>query len=203
MQLVLKAIRPHLDEVIGYVVVGLLVLVAFNIAEIIDIVFVVSQTDMDVQTTVDTSLVGMIREVAMPLNGRLGNSVVWAFMGIIAFGLGSIVVAELQDLFDHSEQARDTPRHFRNSVWGEFFVRTILRTLALVGLIAWIYIFFAYISPYISRALLEAMLAPNGIFWGTLVLVVGGVIIGISLYSVAVFCRFIALRVRVFTDEPL
>jgi hypothetical protein len=201
MQLVLKGIIPRIDEIIWYLLIGTLGIVALNIVGIIDVLFTLSQTDPEVQEYIDSSFVGMLRDAANPLNGRLGNSVVWAFMGVLAFTLGSIAISELQDLFDHNEQAKETPRKFRSSVWIEFAARLLIRTLALIGLVVWVYFFFAIITPYASSLLLESLLAPAAYIWGSLALLIGGLLFGLSLYASALFCRFVALRVRVFSDQ--
>lgn len=197
----LKAIIPRIEEVIGYFVVGLLAVVALNVTGIIEVLYAVSQTGLDVQQIVSTSFVGLLSDIAQPLNGRLGNSVIWATMGILAFCLGSIAVAELQDLFDHEEQAKVTSSRFRSTIWTEFVIRSVLRLLAIVGLITWVYLFVATVSPYVSRLMLNLLLADPVYLWGVVGVLIGGILFGLSFYTAALLCRFIALRVRVFSKE--
>jgi hypothetical protein len=201
MQLVLKAIIPSIEEVAWYALGGSFLLIALNITGIIDVLFTLSQTDADVRSYVDNSFVGFLQDIANPLNGRLGNSVVWALMGVVAFLLGSIAISEIQDLFDHTEQAIDTPRRFRMAVWVEFAVRMALRTVAFAGVLMWAYVFVSMLSPYASRLLLESLLATPAYAWGLLAFCVGSTLFSIWLYIGAVLCRFVALRVRVFSDK--
>lgn len=199
MQLMLKTIMPRSDEIIWYVFFGSIALVALNILGILDALFALSQTDADVQETINASFVGFIRDVSQPLNGRLGNSLVWAFMGLLAFTLGSVAVSEVQDLFDHTEQAKQTPGRYRAPIWIEFLVRTAIRTTAFIGIIIWLYTFASVIRPWISKLLLDSLFAPHAYIWGTLTFVLGSIVFGLSIYVVAVLARFVALRVRVFS----
>lgn len=200
MQLVLKAIFPRSYELLWYLLFGTIAVLVLNISGIIDTFLTVTSTDPDVQGYIDSSLVGVIQDLSAPLNGRLGNSVVWAFMGALAFTLGSVVIAEIQDLLDHSDVARKTPKRQRGPVWTEFIVRVVIRTLALALLLIWVFITVVIIIPFTSRMLLEAFLAPTPYAWGLLALIVGSVTIGLSLYVAAILCRFTALRVRVFSS---
>lgn len=200
MQLMLKAIKPHSYELVWYLLFGTLGIVLLNLSGIIDTFFTVSGTDSDVQNYIDSSFVGVLQSISAPLNGRLGNSVIWAFMGVVAFTLGSIAVASIQDLLDHSDEARKAPRKLRGPVWVEFIVRACVRTIALVSLFVWVYVSAAYIIPFVSRLLLESLLAPTPFLWGTLAFALGVCAISLVLYVAAVLCRFIALRVRVFSS---
>lgn len=196
----LKAIKPHSYEPIWYLLFGTLGLVILNISGIIDTFLTVSGTDSDVQNYIDASIVGTLQDLSAPLNGRLGNSVVWAFMGALAFTLGSIAIAELQDLLDHSDTARKTPKTQRGTVWLEYITRISIRTVALISLFVWVYISAVLIIPFVSRLLLESLLAPMPYIWGTLAFIIGSVSLGLVLYVGAIICRFIALRVRVFSS---
>lgn len=200
MQLVLKAILPRNYEAIWYYIFGLLLLVVLNVSGVIDVVLAVSQTDPDVQILVDSSLVGVLRDVSSPLNGRLGNSVVWAFMGVLAFTLGSVAISGVQDLLDHSDEARKKPKKLRASVWAEYGARVIIRFVALLALLVWMVIVIAVVVPYASSLLLESLLAPMPYIWGLLALLLGGALVGFSLYTAAILSRFVALRVRVFSS---
>ena len=201
MKLVLKTITPRSDEAIWYLFFGGLFLLLINSKEILAVLLAISQTDVTIQAAIDDSLIELVRNTTQPLNGRLGNSVIWAFMGLLAFTLGSVAVSEVQDLFDHSEAAKRIPGRYRGSVWLEFIARTAIRTTALFALIIWVYVWLVYINPAVSRMLLESMLAPQAYVWGLLAFIFGTVVFALSGHIFAVFCRFVALRVRVFSNE--
>lgn len=201
MQLMLKAIIPRLDEVIGYFVFGVIAITLMNIMGLRDALFAISQTDFDVQKYIDSSILGYIGQLTEPLNGRLGNSFIWAIIGVIAFAFGLIVSSEVKDLLEYRRLAKIITTKSHSDVWLEFFVRTFIRLSALSGLIFWIYFLVIWYWQFVSRIFLECLFANPMYLWGLLGLVAGGILLGLYLYIAAVLCRLVTLRVRVFSDE--
>lgn len=204
MQSLLKAIIPRWDEIGWYVLFGTLALLALNVTGILDIIFSASRTDADVVQALNTSFVGALRDVTQPLNGRFGNSVIWAAMGVLAFGLATLAISAVQDLLDHLEEASAESRRSRREIWLEFFIRTGLRMGSLVALIVGVYLFFAVINPAVSKFIYKALILPDyGLAAGAAAFAAGVAIFSFCLYAAAVLLRFIALRIRVFSDQPL
>lgn len=170
-------------------------LVALNINTIYDALLASAGTDEATADSIGKAMKATIDYWTGSIDGQLTNAVVWGATGGIAF-MSVVAVAAFVN-----QEREDAIAARTSSGKKQFIVRTAVSAAAIWALVLFLVVLTTRLAPailevFVSRLVTITEAWYNGLF------VLGAIIsAAASAYFIAILCRLIMLRVRVFSEE--
>lgn len=146
---------------------------------------------------------GYVQKILEPTNSQFGNTfftfVFWMVIGILTYMLiwviSTLLVAYKNDKPWNGHMV--LPNNFNKDKAGhEILTRFLVRTLALLALLTWSYLFLTKLFPNVSSSFLDNMTDFNIV---SLIKIIYNVVsLSVFLYVFSILTRFVLLRSRVF-----
>ena len=198
MKPLLKLILPEKAEVVVFVSIGFLLLLAQNIKRFWVFFDGTSVNALSETGGLDTQVSNFFINLEARVDPRVADFLVWVLVGSVVFALFSYVFAAYKSASDEVELV-----HYYRSPQGRaheinaFITKIAVRLAGVVGIVIWLAIFLKNINPSLTKLFFtSATTLDDPASWLWIVLSV--VLFAASLYLFAILVRIIALKPRVF-----
>lgn len=194
-----RLLVPYWHEVLGYTAYTGLALVLLNGGALRNKLLRNSGADSLTQETIGSAIGRTLDSVTSPLQGQLGNAVLWGLTALITFLMVVAIGSLLRGLLDDSlGLIRGRTKTASAAKFNR--IRIIVRLASSLALVMWVVILVLYIVPFILWGFYTLFALPQ-MHWYALPL--GTLLVcfsAICIYIIAILCRLTALRIRVFSD---
>jgi hypothetical protein len=196
----LRLIIPEKAEAVFFVVLGLITMIVLNIQRLLLLMGDVSVTEVKNAFAFDTRIANALVGFESGLDPRFVDIAVWMLVGLATF-IGISFFIGWWHSFRQEVSVVEYYRHPKSFHAGHevnaFLARGAVRAFGVIGLILWLFLFFADIVSGLSVLFIGALTnisEPSSWLW----LVLCPVFCAVGLYVFAILLRMITLRSRVF-----